>query len=104
MPMDDDDYALSKRISQRSKNDDPDNPLRQLLVHRLTVSFKAVIRRPLKPRPHDKNLGLFCEQCDQWHRIDGFPTITQCPGCNSLYRLETAIYEHVELGQLNDEQ
>lgn len=100
MPMDDDDYALSNKIARRPRSGDP-IPLRQLLLHRLTISFKFIVRRPMKPR--NEYMGAFCEQCDKWFSIDGFPTITQCPGCNSLYRLETAIYEHVELGQLKPE-
>ncbi len=101
MPMDDDDYELSNKISRRSRNSSNNDGLRQLMVNRLTVSFKAIIRRPLRPR--DDYMGLFCEQCDRWFKQDGFPTIMQCPGCNSLYRLETAVYEHVELDQIRPE-
>jgi hypothetical protein len=100
-PMDEDDYQLSGKISRRGMNDPESDVLRKLLVRRLTISFKAVVRRPLKPR--DDTMGLYCEQCSQWFRIDGFPTITQCPGCDSLFRMETAIYEHIEPDQLQRE-
>jgi hypothetical protein len=98
MRLDDDDYQLSRRISRRPRDSDGEDPLRGLLVHRLTVTMKGVARRPLaEPRTP----RLFCEDCDKWFRLGSFPEVTQCPGCGNVYRMEFAVYEQIEEGDLD---
>jgi hypothetical protein len=92
MPMKDEDYRLSMKISPKGKVDS--SALRQLHVLRLSDTWKAILRRPL--RQINPSLGVFCEGCSRWRRIEGdFPQEWTCPDCNLLYRMEFAVYQNV---------
>jgi hypothetical protein len=94
MPLDDDDYNLSMKISRRAHGEAAgDRDLRSLLVHRLTVTLKAVLRRPLGG---GGKFSLYCEFCDRWESLVGAPAVASCSTCERLFRLEFAIYEEVE--------
>ncbi|MET1006585.1 MAG: hypothetical protein ABWX96_13635 [Propionibacteriaceae bacterium] len=99
MPLlDPDDYQLSMKVSRKPKNA-VDTVLRSLLLHRFTITMKAISRRALRA-PRDT--GFFCETCNRWYRVDGFPEVTQCPGCNSYYRIELAVYEQIDANNFRD--
>ncbi len=93
MPLDPDDYRLSMRVSQKGRVEIPG--LRTLLVHRLTAGSKMVLRRPLRPRPHDSEYVLYCEPCNVWTREDSAAELVSCPSCGRAYRLEMAVYQEV---------
>lgn len=97
MPIDEDDYQLSMKVSRRAHEDPPG--LRSLLLHRFTITMKGIARRPLRAPRNDPS--LFCEECGRWFRLGAFPEVTQCPGCGNVYRMELAVYEQVE--DLDDE-
>lgn len=98
MRLEPDDYELSRKVSRRPRADDTEQ-LRSLLVHRLTVTMKAVMRRPLQP---PRRVSMYCEECDKWFDSGAFPEVTQCPGCSNVYRLEFAVYEQVERADLDE--
>lgn len=89
--MKDEDYKLSMRIAPRGKI--PSDGLRQLLVNRLSDTYKAVFRRPLRSGAH---LSCFCEECSTWTRHVDFALEWTCPRCSTSYRIEFAVYEEVE--------
>lgn len=91
MPLNPDDHRLSMRISPRSRNPEPVG-LRSLLVHRLTSTVKAVLRRPLR----GGEFGLYCEPCDKWIHTPEAPESVCCQTCNRVYRVELVIYEEVQ--------
>lgn len=97
MPLSPDDYTLSMKIGQRARRPGHNDGLRSLLVHRLSDTFKLIIRRSLRT----EQLGWFCEDCDEWvqHESppDTMPARLQCPQCGRMYRLETAVYEEIEV-------
>jgi hypothetical protein len=91
-PMSRADYKLSMTVSRRPRTPRPDeDQLRTLLVHRLTNTKKAVGRVSLR----DGAIGIYCENCRHWTRIDEFPVDFDC-ACGSKYRMELAVYEEVE--------
>jgi hypothetical protein len=84
------DYHLSMAISPRGKIDPGE--LRSLLIHRLSDTDKAVLRRPLR----QSGFGIYCEPCSRWTKIgDEAPQEFTCFGCDTLYRVEFAIYEAI---------
>lgn len=93
MKLDPDDFELSMKISRRARDDVGNQFLRSLLIHRLTTTLKAVLRRPLKP---GGGLGLYCEACDLWQSMVQVPTFAACAGCGRRYRVELVIYEEIE--------
>lgn len=90
--MDEDDWALSMRTSRRARDDANNAGLRSLLVHRLSVTMKGIARRALRRG----QVSLYCEPCNRWASLDGFPAVTQCESCSTVYRLEFAVYEEVQ--------
>lgn len=92
MPLDDADYRLSGKISRRSPTL-PDPPgLRTLMVHRLSDSFKAILRRAL----HSHEISVFCEACEKWTHSKTLPGEWHCTTCDRRYRVEFVIYEEIE--------
>lgn len=88
-----DDHQLSMRISRRPARAAPELPgLRTLLVHRLSSTVKAVLRRGLR----HGNLGLHCQPCNEWFPMHEAPESVCCPTCKRLYRVELVIYEEVQ--------
>lgn len=93
-----DDYDLSMRVS-RKNSDGADNGLRSLLIHRLTITMKAIGRRPTKAPRRPR---MYCEACQRWYALDGFPEVTQCEGCQAYYRAELVVYEQIDANNLRD--
>lgn len=85
------DFQLSMQISPRSRRPERNEGLRQLLVHRLTGTGKAVARMSLT----GGSIGIFCEGCKCWTRVEEFPLEFDC-ACGRSYRTEMAIFEEVE--------
>ena len=94
MPMNPEDYRLSMRISPRGKIDSA--ILRQLLVNRLSDTYKAVLRRSLRELRHGKKLSVYCEECSHWTNVQAFPEEWECPRCETAYRIEFAVYEEID--------
>lgn len=92
MALDKDDYKMSMAISRRGKNDEPDE-LRSLLVHRLSDTAKAVIRRSLT---RGNTLSGFCEPCMRWTGRTAIDETFRCPYCERRYRVELLIFEEIE--------
>ena len=90
--LNDDDYQLSMRISQRPRGGERE-PLRDMLVHRLSDTLKLVFRRGLR----SNEVSSFCESCDKWQpgAGDALPAEVRCEGCGRTFRLELAIYEEI---------
>lgn len=100
MPLlDDDDYQLSMRVSRKPTRDSVENGLRSLLLHRFTLTLKAIGRRPLNP---PRTESLYCEACQRWFRVEGFPEVTQCSGCQRYFRAELVVYEEIDANNLRD--
>lgn len=90
MAMRDEDYRLSMKISPRGRI--PTDSLRQLLVNRLSDTYKAILRRPLRGGGN----SVYCEECDWWQKATGFPATWTCRRCNRSFRIEFAVYEEME--------
>lgn len=92
MALKPDDHRLSMRISRRGKIDSGE--LRTLLIHRLSDTDKAALRRPLRKA---ENLNLYCENCDEWTKVGPVaPQEWTCNGCGTLFRIEFAVYEAID--------
>ncbi len=87
------DWQLSMAISPRSRQEERNQGLRTLIVHRLSDTSKAVARVSL--RGHQ--VSVRCEPCQQWCRTpdDEFPLQWRCPACHRLYQMEFAVLEEV---------
>jgi hypothetical protein len=84
---------LSFRIAPRAKNDADNLDLRTLLVHRLSETWKSVLRAPLR---RAGRASMLCEQCDKWASVVGdVPTEWTCPTCRTVYVMEFAVYEEL---------
>lgn len=89
--MKDEDYKLSMTISPRGKINSAE--LRQLLINRLSDTYKAILRRSLR---FQDNVSIYCEDCGKWTRVRDYPPLWTCPECNTTYRMEFAVYEEME--------
>ncbi len=91
MQLDDDDFKLSRRIAPPARDAENNTDLRTLLVQRLSETWKAVMRVPLR---RAGRASMFCEHCERWYPVIGdMPVEWACPDCGSVFVLELAVYE-----------
>lgn len=98
MPLSERDYRLSMLIGRRSRNSEPEENLRSLLVHRLRDAAKAVLRISLR-----QDLGtagasqyqIYCEPCGKWSTLKGWAEEVVCPHCGQVYAVEFAVYSAI---------
>lgn len=94
-PLDERDHELSMRISRRARRPEDNIGMRDLIVHRLSDTHKAVARISFR----DKAISVYCEPCREWAKFtedDDFPTEWQCPMCKREYGMEFAVMEELE--------
>lgn len=90
------DYRLSMATSRRKKGGVEDQPTRDLRVHRLRDTVKAVLRMRLSDNIRtSKKYGIFCEPCDRWFTTIGAGEQFDCPKCKGVYVLEYAVYSRL---------
>jgi rRNA maturation endonuclease Nob1 len=90
------DYRLSMATSRRRRGGDEVHPLRDLRVHRLRDTLKAVLRMPMSQDIRtNRKYGIFCEPCDQWFTTEGAGERFDCPTCHGVYVMEYAVYSRL---------
>lgn len=101
--LSDSDYDLSMRLSPRAKSPrgkvDPES-LRSLLIHRLSDTYKAVLRRSLRV-DLGSTTSVYCEPCKRWSTANAegaTGTGFTCPSCDRRFRVELIIYEEITAG------
>lgn len=85
------DFDLSMRISPRARRPEDNEGLRDLRVHRLSDTTKAVARVGLR----NGRISIYCEACGTWTPVEEFPVEYDC-ACGRSYRTEFVIFEEVE--------
>jgi rRNA maturation endonuclease Nob1 len=90
------DYRLSMATSRRRRDGEDVHPMRDLRVHRLRDTLKAVLRMPMSANIRtSRKYGIFCEPCDRWFTTEGAGERFDCPKCRSVYVLEYAVYSRL---------
>lgn len=93
--LNDGDWKLSMRLSRRGRlNSDA---LRSLLIHRLSDTPKAVVRRSLRHELHN-SLSVFCEACERWVSLPEGAITSEfgCTLCDRRFRVELVVYEQIK--------
>lgn len=100
MPLSVRDYALSMRLSPRSRGRQrEDDGLRSLLVHRLRDTVKMVLRISLRQdlaKADAAKYQIHCEPCDKWFDLAAWAEEVVCPNCRRVYAVEFAVFSLIE--------
>lgn len=88
------DWILSMAISKRRRDGEEKHELRNMLVHRLRLSAKAVLRMPLSQDiAKSRQYGIYCEPCKVWFTTtQGAGERFGCPQCSGVYVMEFAVF------------